>query len=312
GISITELGRCNWWNPPRQNSCRAGSTARCNARLDDWSNMWIAMVARGQSAVLLMGRAISTLNPTPCQLRARMVHRRLRRGPFVAAMMRRTIPVGRCNSTPVGRGVIVHGLGQLVPVLVVLLAQGVVLCLQPVALGSLVEQGLLARLVRTLLRGERLVLLALRLFFLGLLIGGQAILVQRVEVAGVGVLPGQPVLTQAQIAVDHLAVVGLVQQFALAIGARMIGVGDGSALRALVDVLRAGSGGHQQQRDGHAARIFSCYGGVHGSAHSATTRINKALTAAESAVLPTSLHRPATTVQQPAGAQLRRGISSPR
>src|SRR6185437_14357225 len=193
--------------------------------------------ARATSSVVDgRGRAISTLNPTPCQLRARMVHRRLRRGPFVAAMMRRTIPVGRCNSTPVGRGVIVHGLGQLVPVLVVLLAQGVVLCLQPVALGSLVEQGLLARLVRTLLRGERLVLLALRLFFLGLLIGGQAILVQRVEVAGVGVLPGQLVLTQAQIAVDHIAVVGLVQQFALAIGARMIGVGDGSALRALVDV----------------------------------------------------------------------------
>src|SRR6185437_8310379 len=222
--------------------------------------IWIDAVAQGaRQRCWWAGQATSTLNPTSCQLRARMIHRRLRRSPFVAAMMRRTIPVGRCGSSPVDRSVVVHGLGQLIAVLVVLLAQGVVLCLQPVAFGSLVEQGLLACLVLALPRSERFALLALGFFLLGLLIGGQAILVQRVEVAGVGILPGQRVLTQAQIAVDQLAVVGLVQQFALAIRAGMIRVGDGSALRALIDVLRAGSGGRQQQRDGHAARISSGY-----------------------------------------------------
>src|SRR5690348_15018401 len=130
-------------------------------------------------------RRSSTLHAATGELLARMENRLLRGRPPARIMgtvmvVAATIVVGR-HRVPIGGRRVVDRLGELVLVFGVLLAQRLVLGLQPFAVGGFVVHCLLACLLVALLRGIRVVRLALGLFLSSLLMGEQALLVERVE-----------------------------------------------------------------------------------------------------------------------------------
>ena len=165
----------------------------------------------------------------------------------VIVVVARTAPVRR-RGVPVGRWRVVGRLGKLVLVLVVLLAQGVILGAQLVLVGGGVGKRLLSCLLGALLCGVCVVGLALDLLLQRLLVGALTLLVERFEMVRLRILPRLRVLAQAQVPVDDVGVIGLVQQLAAVTGAGVIGVGDLPALRAFVDVLRRGARCHGQQQ----------------------------------------------------------------
>lgn len=215
-----------------------------------------------------LGKAIvrwpSTLYPAAGKLLAGVEDRFFRPWPVVA--MAWATPVGRCG-VPVGRGLVVDRLLKLVLVLGVLLAQGVVLGAQLMLVGGSIGQCLLACLFGALFCRECVVSLSLGSLVQRLLVDGQALLVQRFEVARLCVLARLGVLTQAQVLVDDVGVIGLVQQLATVAGARMVGVGDVAALRAFVDVLRGGIRSSSQQQACSQKKTPDARWSVHGDEH---------------------------------------------
>jgi hypothetical protein len=117
------------------------------------------------------------------------------------------VPIGR-GTAPIGGGSVVDRLRELAAVVLIFLPKRIVLIAQLRPPGCCIGKCLL---LFALLRGQLLGRLALGLFVLGLLVGLEPLPVELVEVAGFGVLPGQLVLSQTQVLIDHFRVVGLVQ-----------------------------------------------------------------------------------------------------
>ncbi len=165
---------------------------------------------------------------------------------------------GRCQGAPVdGRiagGIAVDGLGQLIKVLLVLLTQRVVLALQPPAIGSFTDLRLLPRVFLALLLVVGL-LLGLRLHLH--LVGVDALLIEPLKMMRIRITLGEGVLAKVEILVDDFAVAGLMDQLAAATGAGTIGIFKLPALRAFVDVLRAGSLRRRQQQEGGKQKTCS-------------------------------------------------------
>src|ERR1700722_11996122 len=132
---------------------------------------------------------------------------------------------GRRQGAPVdggvGGGIAVGGLGQLVKVLIVLLAKCVVLSLQPAAIGRLADLRLLPLVIGALL------LVVGPLLGLGvhlLLVGVDSLLVEPLQMVRIRIALREGILAKVEILVDDFAVAGLMDQFAAATRAGPIGI----------------------------------------------------------------------------------------
>jgi len=188
-----------------------------------------------------------------------------------------TTTIRRSTAPVAGAGVVVRTgvvgdwLRQLILILRVLLAQRVVLTLQAATVGRCIKQRLLLRGFILLPVGGILVGLLLGLGYHPLLAHFHPLFVEGVDVVCVGVALGDIVLAQVEILIDDFAVVRLMQQFALAARAGVVGVRHLPVLRALVDVLRVRKLCSTQQQDDDAQKALCPGRSFHHGVHFAPT-----------------------------------------
>lgn len=165
------------------------------------------------------------------------------------------IQVRRRYCAPVGERIVVNGLGELIAILVVLLAQLVVLGLQSDAIGRLVGQQLLSGFFVALFLGDCFVLLTPRfIFFHPLSVRGNTGLVKPIETVRIRIPPCEDVLPQMEVPIDDFAVVGPMDHLAATTSAWNVGVFDAASVHAFVDVLRMGGARREEQQDGDPTR----------------------------------------------------------
>jgi hypothetical protein len=163
----------------------------------------------------------------------------------------------------------------LIKVLGVLLAQRIVLTLQPAAAGCGINQRLLSVGFFALSFQGGFVSLLLGFGFHPLLASFEALFIERIDIVRNRIAFGDIVLTQVEILVNDFAVVGLVEQLAFTARAGSVGVSDLPILGALVDVLRASRSRSAQQQNEDAQKAIFPGQNFHSHVHCAPTPRNE-------------------------------------